>query len=82
MAVAHGGQVLCSAAVAELVDATRNELIDVGLHRLRDLGSPQRVFQVGPGSFPALRSLDAVATNLPIVATLLHHLPRGRLGQT
>jgi predicted ATPase len=69
MAVAHGGQVLCSAAVAELVDSSRAGLIDLGLHRLRDLGSPQRVFQVGSGSFPPLRSLDAVATNLPVVGT-------------
>src|SRR5579862_8117364 len=56
MAVAHGGQVVCSAATAELlVDA---ELVDLGEHRLRDLDRAVRVFQVGEGAFPPLRSLD------------------------
>jgi predicted ATPase len=59
----HGGQVLCSSATAELLEAA--DLIDMGEHRLRDLSAPQRVFQVGHGAFPALRSLDAFPSNLP-----------------
>ena len=68
MAVGHGGQVLCSAATAELAgDAV--ELVDLGEHRLRDLDRAMRVFQAGPASFPPLRSLDALPGNLPALAT-------------
>src|SRR6516165_7523211 len=58
MAIGHGGQVLCSAATAELVGDAQLSLIDLGEHRLRDLDRPMHVFQVGGGSFPALGSLD------------------------
>ncbi len=68
MAVAHGGQVLCSQATAALVDA-EVELVDLGEHRLRDLDRPVRVFQVGTGEFEALRSLDALPGNLPLLTT-------------
>ncbi len=64
MDVAHGGQVLCSAATAGLVDA-EVALVDLGEHRLRDLDRPMRVFQLGGGSFGVLRSLDAFPGNLP-----------------
>ncbi len=61
----HGGQILVSQASAELVrDAA--DLIDLGPHRLKDLASPERIFQAGGGEFPTLRSLDAFRTNLPI----------------
>ena len=63
MAAGHGGQVLVSAATADLVDA--GGLVDLGVHRLRDLAEPQRVFQVGAAMFPPLRSLDAFRSNLP-----------------
>ena len=63
-AAGHGGQVLVSAATAPLVEA---ELIDLGEHRFKDLGAPERVFQLGDGAFPALKSLYAV--NLPVPAT-------------
>ena len=67
MAVAHGGQVVCSEVTAELVrDAQPTALVDLGEHRLRDLDRPLRVFQVGEGRFPALRSLDAFPGNLPL----------------
>ena len=36
---------------------------DLGLHRLKDLGAPERLFQLGWDRFPSLRSLNA--TNLP-----------------
>lgn len=72
MAAAHGGQVVISGATEPLVrgqlpDATR--LLDLGEHRLRDLGSPTRIFQLSSGDvdeeFPPLRSLDSFPGNLP-----------------
>jgi predicted ATPase len=66
-AVVNGGQIVCSAATAELLAGV--ELIDLGEHRLRDLSSPQRLFQVGGGVFPSLRSVDVVPTNLPVLLT-------------
>ncbi|MFP5342319.1 MAG: adenylate/guanylate cyclase domain-containing protein [Candidatus Limnocylindria bacterium] len=63
-AAGHGGQVLVSAATAQLVEA---ELTDLGEHRFKDLGSPERVYQLGGGAFPPLKSLYRV--NLPIRAT-------------
>jgi predicted ATPase len=56
--------VLCSSVTAELLGGT--ELVDLGEHRLRDLSARQRVFQVGAGRFPPLRSLDAFPGNLPL----------------
>jgi class 3 adenylate cyclase len=63
-AAGHGGQVLVSAATASLVES---ELTDLGEHRFKDLGAPERVFQLGAGEFPALKSM--YRTNLPIPAT-------------
>jgi predicted ATPase len=65
MAIGHGGQVLCSSTMAELVVDAQLSLTDLGEHRLRDLDRPMHVFQVGAGSFPALRSLDRLPGNLP-----------------
>jgi len=73
-AVAHGGQVLVSAAAAGLVaDALPAGvgLKDLGWHRLADRGRPEQIFQLQaeglPAGFPALRSLDypRLLTNLP-----------------
>jgi hypothetical protein len=64
IALGHGGQVLCSSVSAELLDGV--QLIDLGEHRLRDLSAPQRVFQLGVGRFPPLRSLDSFPGNLPL----------------
>ena len=60
----HGGQVLVSSSTARLVEV---ELLDLGEHRLKDLSAPERIFQLGDGDFPALRSL--YRTNLPVPAT-------------
>jgi hypothetical protein len=46
-------------------------LRSLGEHRLRDLTAAQQVFQVGEGTFPPLRSVDAVPTNLPTMRTEL-----------
>ncbi len=63
-AAGHGGQVLVSAPTAQLVEL---ELGDLGEHRLKDLGAPERVYQLGDGEFPALKSL--YRTNLPVPTT-------------
>ncbi|HYZ93242.1 MAG TPA: adenylate/guanylate cyclase domain-containing protein [Actinomycetota bacterium] len=60
----HGGQVLVSRTTADLIH-DGPELLDLGPHRLKDLGEPEQIFQVGPGEFPPLRSLEAFAHNLP-----------------
>jgi predicted ATPase len=45
------------------------ELRDLGEHRLKDLSAPQRLFQVGSGDFPRLKTL--YQTNLPVQPTPL-----------
>ena len=66
MAIAHGGQIVSSEATASLV-RERDDLRDLGEHRLRDLSRAERVWQVGGGEFAALRSLTAASTNLPLL---------------
>jgi predicted ATPase len=67
MAAAHGRQVILSGSTESLVrDALAVALIDLGEHRLRDLDRPLRVFQLGEGRFPPLRTLDAFPGNLPL----------------
>jgi class 3 adenylate cyclase len=65
-AVAHGGQVVLTSATAALVRESLPdglELVDLGLHRLRDLARPERVYQLTiaglRSEFPSLRSVDA-----------------------
>lgn len=54
MGAAHGGQIVCSGVVAALV-ADRYELIDMGLHRFRDLETALRVSDARPGARRHLR---------------------------
>jgi predicted ATPase len=68
MATAHGGQVVCSEVTAGLTSGAVT-LVDLGEHRLRDLSASQRVFQVGAGVFPPLRSLESFSSNLPAQAS-------------
>ena len=50
MSVAHGGQIVVSLVTSGLVRGGQVELVDLGEHRLRDLASAERVFQVlAPG---------------------------------
>ncbi len=74
LGVGHGGQILVSGFAAQLTGERLPDsasLRDLGEHRLKDLGRPERVFQLeAPGvasSFPALRSLND--------PQLLHNLP-------
>jgi predicted ATPase len=64
-AAGHGGQVLVSSATAALVE--REDLRDLGEHRLKDLSAPGRLFQLGDEEFPPLKTL--YQTNLPVPAT-------------
>ena len=73
-AVGYGGQILLSEAAAVLVRdglPPGASLQDLGVHRLKDLGRPERIFQLQVAGwsarFPALRSLGnpALANNLP-----------------
>jgi predicted ATPase/class 3 adenylate cyclase len=63
-AAGHGAQVLVSSSTAALVELG---LTDLGEHRFKDLSAPERVYQLGGGEFPPLRSL--YRTNLPVPAT-------------
>jgi len=63
-AVAHGGQVVVSAGTRAALADGAAALTDLGLHRLKDLAEPVRLFQLGEREFPPLRSLNA--TNLPV----------------
>lgn len=72
MSIAHGGQILVSNVTAELTGGFLPEMAsleDLGVHRLRDLSEPIRVFQLVaehlPRDFPSLRSLDGYPNNLP-----------------
>jgi hypothetical protein len=73
-AAGYGGQVLVSGTAAALVrDALPPgaALADLGVHRLKDLGRPERIFQLQAAGlqaeFPPLRSLGnpALRNNLP-----------------
>jgi class 3 adenylate cyclase len=70
MGAGHGGQVLLSETTHGLVEHEFPEglsIRDLGLHRLKDLSAPQRLYQLGDKKFPPLASL--YQTNLPVPAT-------------
>ncbi|MGH3962163.1 MAG: LuxR C-terminal-related transcriptional regulator [Pseudonocardiaceae bacterium] len=75
-AVAHGGQIVLSGVTRDVVADRLPDgvtLRDLGSHRLKDLGQPERVWQLCHPDlmtdFPPLRSLDAVVNNLPTQLT-------------
>ena len=72
MGAAHGGQVLLSQAIADRVRESLPAAVslrDLGSVRLKDLATPEHVYQVVHPElrheFPALRSLEATPNNLP-----------------
>ena len=78
LAVSHAGQVLISAAAAEVVAGRLpggSMLLDLGVHRLTDLGPREHLWQLSHADlrseFPPLRSLDAFRHNLPSQLTPL-----------
>jgi len=75
-AAAHGGQVVISDATHALVESSLPaglSLRDLGLHRLKDLARPEKLYQLvvegAPDMFPALRTLDSTPNNLPTQLT-------------
>jgi len=68
MDAGHGGQVLVSAVTNALLDGA--DRVDLGQYVLKGLAQPERIFQVGAGDFPALRS-PRRASSLPTPLTSL-----------
>ena len=84
-AVGHGGQVLVSEAAAVLVRdglPKGTVLADLGVHRLKELGRPEQIFQLQaaglPAQFPPLRSLGNPALPNKLPAQLSAFIGRGR----
>jgi len=75
MGTAWGGQIVLSAEAANSTRLPENAVLkDLGAHLLKDLGEPQRLFQLlHPDlklqEFPTLHSLSAHPNNLPVQAT-------------
>ena len=72
MSIGHGHQTLLSQATYERLGNAvpkEAELIDKGMHRLKDLSAPEHVWQLQhpalPQEFAPLKSLDYLPTNLP-----------------
>ncbi len=65
-AVGHGGQVLLSRTTSALVVA---DVRDLGVHRLKDLSAPERIYQLDIDGlrcdFPLLKTIEAGMKNLP-----------------
>ena len=55
MAAGHGGQVLLSRATKQLA-GEQFDLRELGEHRLRDLPAPERLYQLGSGEHPPLKT--------------------------
>ena len=77
LTAAHGGQILCSEAIATLVRRDLEagvRLADLGPYRLRDVPTPERLFQLDypempQREFPPLRAEAGYAGNLPLQFT-------------
>jgi predicted ATPase/class 3 adenylate cyclase len=72
----HGGQIVLSGTIRELIGndlPSGASMVDLGFHRLKDLGGAQQLWQLSaqdlPVKFPPLRSLSALSSNLPIART-------------
>jgi predicted ATPase/class 3 adenylate cyclase len=78
MSTGHGGQVLFTQSTRDLLPEELPDAVslrDLGEHRLKDLTHPQRLYQLLiqglENDFPALKTLEARPTNLPIQPTAL-----------
>ena len=65
---AHGGHIVLSETTRTLLESDTS-IRELGEHRLKDLIGAERLYQLGEGDFPPLKTLDA--TNLPIAASPL-----------
>lgn len=77
LSAGHGSQVLLSVAVQELVREqlpAGATLIDLGVHRLKDLFRPERIFQLTvptlPTEFPPLRECLRSPHETPLASLL------------
>jgi len=73
-AASHGGQVVVSASTAALLEGSLGDAVrlkDLGLHRLKDIPRPERLYQLTAdglqAGFPPLRSLGG-PSRLPLPA--------------
>jgi predicted ATPase/class 3 adenylate cyclase len=78
MSAGHGGQVLLTQSTRDLLPEELSDAVslrDLGEHRLKDLTHAQRLYQLLiaglENDFPALKTLEARPTNLPIQPTPL-----------
>jgi predicted ATPase/DNA-binding SARP family transcriptional activator len=77
LAAGHGGQILCSEGVSGLLRRDLEpgvRLVDLGVYQLRDVGVPERLFQVSypgmePAEFPPLRAQMGYGSHLPLTFT-------------
>ncbi|CEK18199.1 predicted ATPase [Chthonomonas calidirosea] len=84
VSLAFGEQILLTRAIQEHLQGAllpdEVSLLDLGLHRLKDLSQPEPLFQLChpslPVEFPPLVSLEAQKTNLP--AQITHFVGRER----
>jgi predicted ATPase len=65
--VGHGGQVLVSDVARQLMSEPVGT--DLGVHQLRDLSEPVRLWQLDGGVYPSLRTLKKARHNLPVMPT-------------
>ena len=65
--VGHSGQVLVSDVARQLMVEPNG--LDLGVHQLRDLSEPVRLWQLDGGDHPPLRTLKRARHNLPVMPT-------------
>ncbi len=65
--IGHGSQVLVSDVARRLM--YRPAGVDLGVHQLRDLSEPVRLWQLDGGNHPSLRTLKQARHNLPVMPT-------------
>jgi predicted ATPase len=75
-AAGYGGQILVSDDVQRATSAALPDgawFVDLGVHRMKDLTRPERIWQLGHGElandFPPIKTLDARGHNLPVQLT-------------
>lgn len=76
MSIGHGGQILLSAAVHELLKNNLHatfQMLDLGEHWLKGLKQPEKIYQILhpdlPAKFPPLSSFISIPNNLPLQTT-------------
>ena len=65
--IGHSGQVLVSDVARQLMNQPAG--VDLGVHQLRDLSEPVRLWQLDEGDHPPLRTLKQARHNLPVMPT-------------